>query len=144
MAINPKPLRKLAKRFFKNRVREKHFRQTFSRENFTLGNTCSYILYKRKVIPVDFTTWTVWFEVYSRTRGRVLKSTQVDKDIRVSTVFLGVDHRFNFSGDDGPPILFETMIFGGQHDQYQDRYCTYDQALAGHQRACELAFEVAQ
>lgn len=40
--------------------------------------------------------------------------------VRVSTVFLGIDHRF---GGDGPPVLFETMIFGGPLDQYQRR-CT--------------------
>lgn len=53
--------------------------------------------------------------------------------ILVSTVFLGFDHRF--LDDDGPPILFETMIFGGKHDQYQERYTTWDDAVAGHERA---------
>jgi hypothetical protein len=35
----------------------------------------------------------------------------------------------------GPPILFETMIFGGPYDQYMDRYCTWAEAEAGHARA---------
>jgi hypothetical protein len=48
---------------------------------------------------------------------------------RISTVFLGIDH--NLEGD-GPPLLFETMVFGGKLDQEQDRYATYDEALAGH------------
>ena len=30
------------------------------------------------------------------------------------------------------PVLFESMIFGGEHDEYQRRYCTYDEALEGH------------
>jgi hypothetical protein len=46
----------------------------------------------------------------------------------VSTVWLGLDHRF----DEGPPLIFETMIFGGPHDQYCDRYSTEEAALAGH------------
>ena len=56
--------------------------------------------------------------------------------IRISTVFLGIDHSFG-----GVPILFETMIFGGVHDDYQERYCTWIEALAGHKRAVELVNE---
>ena len=33
------------------------------------------------------------------------------------------------------PILFETMIFGGEHDQYQERYATREEAVEGHARA---------
>ncbi len=50
----------------------------------------------------------------------------------VSTVWLGIDHRGY--GDEGPPLIFETMIFGGPHDQYCDRYSTEEAALAGHDR----------
>jgi|SRR3954469_11582606 hypothetical protein len=52
-------------------------------------------------------------------------------DARVSTVFLGLDHGYG----DGPPLIFETMIFGGQHDAYQERYSTWQEAEAGHKRA---------
>lgn len=48
----------------------------------------------------------------------------------VSTVFLGIDH--NHFGD-GPPVLFETMIFGGPLDELQWRYHTLEQAQVGHQ-----------
>jgi hypothetical protein len=50
-------------------------------------------------------------------------------DIEISTVFLCLDHSY---GEDGPPILFETMIFGGENDGWMKRYCTYDEALEGH------------
>jgi hypothetical protein len=50
-------------------------------------------------------------------------------EIEVSTVFLMVDD--NLFGD-GDPILFETMIFGGEHDQTCVRYRTRDEAAAGH------------
>ncbi len=52
----------------------------------------------------------------------------------VSTVFLGLDH----SWGSGPPLVFETMIFGGPNDQYQERYATYEEAEAGHKRAMWL------
>jgi len=48
----------------------------------------------------------------------------------VSTVWLGSDH--NWSDDKGPPIIFETMIFGGPHDDFCERYSTEGQARAGH------------
>ena len=51
----------------------------------------------------------------------------------VSTVFLGLDHNWN----GGPPILFETMVFGGPHNEYQERYATWDQAEKDHDRVVE-------
>jgi hypothetical protein len=56
-------------------------------------------------------------------------------DVRVSTVFLGLDHSWNNLG----LILWETMIFGGEHDQnYQERYTSYEDALEGHQKAIDF------
>lgn len=54
---------------------------------------------------------------------------------RVSTVFLSIDHNWG----DGPPILFETMVFDhseGENwsDVYCGRYCTRAEAEAGHAR----------
>lgn len=51
-------------------------------------------------------------------------------DVLVSTVWLGLDHSFGM----GLPLIFETMIFGGPHDEWQDRYSTEVEALAGHER----------
>jgi hypothetical protein len=50
---------------------------------------------------------------------------------RVSTVFLALDHN-HFA--DGPPLIFETMIFGGEYDQHQWRYSTVKQAREGHRQ----------
>lgn len=62
---------------------------------------------------------------------------RVDKteegDWEVSTVWLGLDHQWG----DGPPHIFETMIFGGEHDQGCWRYATEAEAIAGHQRVVE-------
>ena len=62
------------------------------------------------------------------------KITSPKGDISISTVFLVIDHSFG----GGPPILFETMIFGGDHDGYQDRYATWEEAEEGHARALAL------
>lgn len=55
-------------------------------------------------------------------------------DIFISTVFLGLDHAW----ESDIPVLWETMIFGGEHDQYQERYTSVEEALEGHQTALNL------
>jgi hypothetical protein len=55
--------------------------------------------------------------------------------VEVSTVFLGLDH--DLSGN-GPPILWETMVFGGPLDGHTDRYTSLAAALAGHQEICRM------
>lgn len=92
-----------------------------------------YILDKdNKPLAVDdVIEWSKWF-------GTAKRHVAKDKigDVDISTVFLGINHRF--LGDEGEPILFETMIFGGKHDQYQERYCTSDEAVKGHKKAVRL------
>jgi len=77
----------------------------------------------------DVVKWGRWFESNNRTLA-----LDTRKGVQVSTVFLGIDHNFN----EGEPILWETMIFGGTHDQYQARYATREEALAGHKRALAM------
>ena len=92
----------------------------------------NYILEGHEPVKVaDILTWGRWFE----TADRHVAKTTISDEIKVSTVFLGMDHSFGH----GPPLLFETMIFGGEHDQYCDRYETWEQAEAGHQKAVEMA-----
>lgn len=56
--------------------------------------------------------------------------TPIADGIEVSTVFLGLNHRYR---PDGPPLLFETMVFGVDDDaDVMWRWSTWDQALAGH------------
>jgi hypothetical protein len=68
-------------------------------------------------------------------RNRLIKKDDIH-GVEISTVFLGLDH--NFSGT-GPPVLWETMIFGGLENQYQRRYDSEEAALEGHARAVKLA-----
>ena len=58
-------------------------------------------------------------------------SDHLDGDVWVSTVWLGLDHNL-YRG--GPPLIFETMIFGGDHNEEQWRYSTKEQAKTGHDR----------
>lgn len=91
-----------------------------------------YILAGHKVVPCDdLMAWGRWFETAKR---HVALTTPVT-GIMVSTVFLGLDYRFGATGE---PLVFETMIFGGEHDQYCERYSTWEEAEAGHKKAVEL------
>lgn len=87
-------------------------------------------------VPVDFGDWIKWTKEQHEARPghKHVANTEIN-GITVSTVFLGLDH----SWGGGTPILFETMIFGGEHDQFQERYSTWAEAEAGHRAACELA-----
>jgi len=83
-----------------------------------------YILKGHEAVPADLMTWAKWYE----TGNRRVADDSVG-DIRVSTVFLGLNHNYG----EGPPTLYETMVFGGPHDQeWEERYCTWDEAVAGH------------
>lgn len=56
-------------------------------------------------------------------------SYDIVNDAQVSTVFLGLDHghsNFDF------PILFETMIFGGEYSESQWRWYTWHEAKFFH------------
>lgn len=85
----------------------------------------------RAVLCDDLLTWARWLETADRRVAR----TVVYADVTVSTVFLGLDHQYG----NGPPLLFETMIFGGPHDQEQDRYATWEDAERGHETMVGLA-----
>lgn len=64
----------------------------------------------------------------------VAQSQYKDGEIKVSTVFLFLDHRFK--KDRGEPILWETMIFGGSQSDYCERYTSREEAEEGHKKAC--------
>jgi len=82
----------------------------------------------------DLLEWANWFEEADRqvAHDKVNGHT-------VSTVFLGLDHGF---GQGGPPVLFETMIF--PEVGYQERSCTWDEALECHKVAVKYAEDLMQ
>ncbi len=91
-----------------------------------------YLLEGTTVVPApDVLTWAQAFE----TTTRRIALTDVAEGIQVSTVFLGMNHQWG----EGPPLLFETMVFwrgGGPLDEEQDRYSTYHAAEQGHEAMC--------
>jgi len=88
-------------------------------------------------VETDLMTWARWIEDKMRNGGKHVADVMIC-GARVSTVFLGIDH----SWGKGPPILWETMVFGGRCDEEMDR-CggSREQAMAMHERMAALVEE---
>lgn len=73
-----------------------------------------------------------WAAMLNDIDTRQLALDELPNGQRVSTVWLGLDHSFG----NGPPLIFETMVFGGRYPRDLDgeRYATRDEALSGHAR----------
>jgi hypothetical protein len=87
-----------------------------------------YILIGQTPVPCELLEWAAAFEKGADRRvGLWWRGPFL-----VSTVFLGLNHNWG----DGPPLLFETMIFFlGASVDYQERCATWDQAEAMHGEA---------
>lgn len=93
-----------------------------------------YVLCDRVAVPCDdLEQWSRKFEDAKKRRV----AWDERGDVHVSTVFIGLDHSFG----EGPPLLFETMVFGGEHDGDQDRCSTWDEAEVMHRKMCEKVWE---
>lgn len=84
------------------------------------------------VIEPDLMRWAHWME--SHVHARRVMISEIG-EITVSTVFLATDHSFGH----GPPVLWETMVFGAPEPwgEYQWRYTSRLEALAKHDQIVE-------
>lgn len=87
-----------------------------------------WILEKMRPKRVSYFEYAAWIE----TNDRRIDFTEIG-DIRVRTVFCGVDHSFG----DGPPLLFETTVTGGAYENSTWRYATLGEAKRGHHDAVD-------
>ena len=78
----------------------------------------------------DVDRWLLW----RRCANRVVDQTTIG-GVMVSTVFMGI----NFRCSDGPPLLYETTVFGGIYNMDKKLSETRAQALVAHRQAVELA-----
>lgn len=77
----------------------------------------------------DLIVWEKWFEKANRQLQRTELVIDDETEVTVSTVFLGMDH--NFVGS--KPLLYETMVFGGDNDGLCHRTSTAGEASRMHQ-----------
>lgn len=78
-------------------------------------------------VPTDQMGWAE-----SWRHDRIVAKTKLG-DSEVSTVFIGLNHAFG----SGPPMIYETMVFGGVLDQECEHYSTPEEARAGHEAMCD-------
>lgn len=79
----------------------------------------------------DALAWARWHDA-DRERCRVRWQTwrdASDREIGVSTVFMGIDHGF---GRHAKPVLWETMVFIDDETADQRRYTSRQAAIRGH------------
>lgn len=104
------------------------------------------LYFDRRGQPITLRQWSKRFEDAAY---KIVDRTEFPDGRMVSTVWLGIDHGW-FS--DGPPIIFETMVFGPEPstkvtfpsgetanfypDEHCERYATEEEARAGHERIC--------
>src|SRR6188508_2453573 len=84
----------------------------------------TYILDGHTPVPCDD---MARLSAFYRDGDRRVALTILDSGITVSTVFLVHNHQWG----SGPPLLFETMVFGTDDDM-TERYSTWDEAQVGH------------
>ena len=83
-------------------------------------------LYNRKGEPITLEEFGKLHEDWDY---KVVAKTDID-GTRVSTVWLGINYRFL---NDGPPLIFETMIFDNPlFEDFQLRYATEAEAISSH------------
>jgi len=77
---------------------------------------------------------------------RIIEKTKISAEdsvdgveCEVSTVFLCLDHNKSLRSSDRTPVLWETMIFGSTHNDYQERYTSLEKAKIGHKKAVWIA-----
>lgn len=71
-----------------------------------------------------------------------LAQTMVEPGVFVVSRFVGIDQEdanIEDANIDGPPVLWQTMIFGGPRDLQQVRYTSQAAALKGHEQVVALA-----
>ena len=85
--------------------------------------------YDREGSPISLRTW-VRLVTWDEEHAHAYRWVAIDEvgPFTVSTVWLGLDHSFFV----GPPLIFETMVFGPGARDEQWRYSTEEDALAGH------------
>lgn len=94
-----------------------------------------YVLKGKRAVPeADLMVWAKQFEQSEKRRVGYTEFPNGDTKVKVSTVFLGLDHNFGT----GEPQLFETMVFGGPLDGQEARYATWGEAEKGHEAMCAL------
>ena len=93
-----------------------------------------HMWFDREGKPIDTLTAARYMEDINYKR---VAQTSLKDGTWISTVWLGLDHSFG----EGPPLIFETMVFpdsaNSAAEEDMERYATEAEARAGHKRMVE-------
>lgn len=110
--------------------------------------TGKYKFIDGKVIPEpNLFKWAEWFEEAHKKEKTLIKRTIIE-NIRISSIFLGLDHDFARVARPLPenyqPLIFETMIFDDNKkskiedlNNFQERYRTIEETIKRHNELVE-------
>jgi hypothetical protein len=90
--------------------------------------------------PVNCANDDEWFAWFEDINNRRVALTNISDEISVSTIFTGLD----LMPHEGPPLLFETEIFGGEYGGCRWGFATWDEAKIGHQIIAEALRKLSQ
>lgn len=85
--------------------------------------------------PVTFVQWMIAFEDWPARRVRDDRIRVRGDAVRISTIWVGIDASSSLG--DGPPLIFESTVFGGALSGEERWYATRDEAIAGHELLVE-------
>jgi hypothetical protein len=98
-----------------------------------------YILKDRTPIKCTYAEFVKWGIENGQGWPSIHVADEKVGDVRVSTVFLGMDHNWG----EGPPLLFETMTFRDGESEDCWRCSTYEEAEKQHRSVvASLRFKV--
>jgi hypothetical protein len=91
----------------------------------------------KNAVPCSATEWGDQREEMRKTRSKHVAEDYIN-DKRISTVWLGLDHGFEFEDNKNyKPLIFETMIFEKGDEIYCNRYSTWKESEEGHKKAIQ-------
>lgn len=75
-----------------------------------------------------------WARDLEKPEMQIVRQDNLPNGYWVSTVWLGLNHRFL---GEGPPLIFETMVRNpqGKTEDWRKRYATENDAILGHMEA---------
>jgi hypothetical protein len=97
-----------------------------------------YLEGKTVVATTDINKFIANAEDAKKKRVAYTEINTGERDITISTVFLGLDHSFS---DDTRSLWFETLVFDGPNDGDMARYETWDEAEAGHNTMVQVVLD---
>lgn len=90
-----------------------------------------YILQDRTPLPCnDLFRWGDWYAKADRQVADIMIS-----GVRIRTMFIGINQQRLV---DRPPLLFETMVYGGRFDLHRESCSTWVEAELQHQQVVDL------